>query len=138
MTPDQRLPLLFWAKVRINPITECWEWQGKPHEGYGRFGQLKAHRVAYAALKEPLDPTRELHHSCENKMCCNPDHLQQLTRAEHQKVTTGALTVLNAAKTHCPQGHPYVGHNIIIEPYGSRRCRECRNARKRRRRQRRE
>lgn len=135
---DNRLPLAFWKKVRINPVTECWEWTGKPHKGYGRFGQRYSHRVAYEALKEPLDSSRELHHWCENTICCNPDHLMQLTRAEHQKLTPKAITVRNSAKTHCPKNHPYSGHNLIIEPYGGRRCRTCRNERIKRRRHRRQ
>ena len=33
----------------------------------------------------------------------------------------------NAAKTHCPQGHPYSGENLRINGDGSRACRTCRS-----------
>lgn len=32
---------------------------------------------------------------------------------------------LNAAKTHCPRGHPYSGSNLITQSNGRRRCRQC-------------
>jgi CxxC motif-containing protein len=28
-------------------------------------------------------------------------------------------------KTHCPQGHPYAGDNLYIDPVGNKRCRTC-------------
>jgi hypothetical protein len=33
--------------------------------------------------------------------------------------------VLNAEKTHCPNGHPYIPENTIINSKGSRECLEC-------------
>lgn len=32
-----------------------------------------------------------------------------------------------AAKTHCPRGHPYDAKNTRINPSGSRECRQCGN-----------
>jgi hypothetical protein len=32
----------------------------------------------------------------------------------------------NKMKTHCPQGHPYSGDNLIVKKTGSRGCRQCR------------
>ena len=40
-------------------------------------------------------------HLCRNRGCCNPWHLEPVTRAENVK--RGGNTV----KTHCPQGHLY-------------------------------
>lgn len=31
-------------------------------------------------------------------------------------------------KTHCPQGHPYSGDNLKLDPDGHRQCRTCRRA----------
>lgn len=41
----------------------------------------------------------------------------------------------NAERTHCPNGHPYAGDNLLIErPDGTgRRCRTCRNEQSRQR-----
>lgn len=38
----------------------------------------------------------------------------------------------HAAKTHCPQGHPYDGDNLYISPQGQRVCRICNRAKVRR------
>lgn len=37
-----------------------------------------------------------------------------------------------AGITHCPRGHAYEGHNVLIDA-GKRKCRTCHNARSRRR-----
>jgi hypothetical protein len=46
----------------------------------------------------------------------------------------GALRDVNAAKTHCPRGHPYAGENLYMHQ-GRRHCRACRNAKAKARRQ---
>ena len=39
--------------------------------------------------------------------------------------TRTGLAALNAAKTHCPQGHPYSTENTYVSPQGKRFCRAC-------------
>lgn len=41
-----------------------------------------------------------------------------------------------AVITHCPQGHPYEGHNVLMDA-GKRKCRTCHYARGEQRRKRR-
>ena len=36
--------------------------------------------------------------------------------------------MLNRAKLHCPQGHPYSGDNLVLKRNGHRQCRICKNA----------
>lgn len=31
----------------------------------------------------------------------------------------------NVTKPHCPNGHPYSGENLYVDPKGNRRCRAC-------------
>lgn len=73
--PEER----FWSKVDTGG--DCWEWQGGTSpDGYGKFWWSedrpaeRAHRVAYGLVVE--DPG-DMHvcHSCDNELCCNPDHL---------------------------------------------------------------
>jgi hypothetical protein len=73
---------LDWCKK--NPETGCWEWTGAKSDGYGRIrveGKLVlAHRVvAYAAglVDDYRDPDRShcACHECDNRACCNPDHI---------------------------------------------------------------
>jgi hypothetical protein len=36
-----------------------------------------------------------------------------------------SVGTVNRAKTHCPNGHPYDGDNLVILKNGRRRCRTC-------------
>lgn len=45
-----------------------------------------------------------------------------------------SLSMPQAQRTHCPQGHPYDEYNTVINSDGKRRCRTCINARARARR----
>lgn len=81
----------FWQKVDVKGPDDCWNWKDVPHAtgGYGTFrvGEHKvyAHRYAFKELKDPTlplktDPDRSLKqyllHSCDNRLCCNPNHLR--------------------------------------------------------------
>lgn len=50
---------------------------------------------------------------------------------------TQAIRRRSEQQTHCLNGHPYEGRNLIITTHGWRRCRECQNAFGRRSKQRR-
>ena len=75
----------------------CWIWMGgRDHRGYGRFrydgrSQL-AHRWAYERAwsehgwKEGwalLTPELELDHTCVNRWCVNPEHLEPVSHADN-------------------------------------------------------
>lgn len=120
-------------------LDQCWIWQGPPSRGYGRirigtkcFG---AHVFAWE-LANGRDVTSGMHvmHSCNNKMCVNPNHLSEGTKSENviDAWRDGLITVpsgedhYNSIKTHCPEGHPYEGYNLVYKK-GRRCCRECGN-----------
>ncbi len=42
-----------------------------------------AHRSAYRLTKGPIDKRLEVQHLCNNKRCCNPNHLKLGTRSEN-------------------------------------------------------
>lgn len=55
-------------------------WTGaKLPTGYGHFRRDKkdeyAHRAAYELRVGPIPAGTQLGHICENKSCCNPNHL---------------------------------------------------------------
>ena len=72
----------FWSKVVRDPETGCWLWTGRlDRKGYGRFGDKLAHRIAWEALRGPLNG-RPLHHDvCRRRNCVWPVHLIALPDA---------------------------------------------------------
>jgi hypothetical protein len=44
---------------------------------------------------------------------------------EKKRPPRTGFAALNAAKTHCPQGHPYSAENTYVSPQGKRFCRAC-------------
>lgn len=129
-------------KVVTNGDGDCWTFEaGRDADGYGRINSggrsRKAHAVAYEELVGPIPDGFELDHTCSQRACCNPDHLEIVTHAEN--VRRGRSAAVNAArqraKTHCPKGHPYAGANLYINPTnGQRVCKRCNNERARARR----
>jgi hypothetical protein len=66
----------FWIQVQARNKLLCWEWYGhKDDNGYGRFSDFLAHRIAYYLWfnKDPLKAA--VCHTCDNPSCCNPYHL---------------------------------------------------------------
>lgn len=131
LTPIQR-----WAaKVRLPAVAgECWEWAGSRHSaGYGQLtidGKKRlAHQLAYEWFVGPVPTGLELDHfACDNRWCCNPDHVRPVTRRENM-LRGQTVAAAHAAKTHCPQGHAYTPDNLTQSGLvrGQRRCRTCAN-----------
>lgn len=119
----------FMEKIRINPETGCWEWQGAQQHcgGKARYGFFwfngrsdMAHRVAYQLLVGPIPDGFYIDHLCGNKPCVNSAHLEAVSPQ------LNTLRSPHCAVTHCPQGHPYDDDNTYIRPDGGHRdCREC-------------
>lgn len=69
----------------------CWVWNGKRSGTYGsvwvvlRRGQvsLLTHRVMLAGSGMALDGRGVVDHLCRNRLCCNPSHLEAVTRLEN-------------------------------------------------------
>ena len=131
---DPRLPQRFWDKVIVMPASEggcCW-WIASTSQGYGAFGIGKkvrrAHRVAYEALVGPVPTGLDLDHLCRVRECCNPVHLEPVTRRENL-LRGDTVTAKSAAATHCPKGHEYSALNTnyfrVRGRTTGRQCREC-------------
>lgn len=124
---------------RMTPKTQvlpngCWQWIGnKTGLGYGYIkcdGRRRlAHRVAYELHRGPIPDGLVLDHLCRHSWCVNPYHLEAVTQGENTRRGVG-ISVRNARKTHCPQGHPYSGNNVRYHANGDRICRTCDLARK--------
>lgn len=70
----------------------CWLWCGPGNGGgYGLSayaspsGTHVAHRVVWEVLVGPIPPGLVLDHTCCNKLCVNPTHLEPVTPQENTK-----------------------------------------------------
>lgn len=140
----------FWAKVQKTET--CWLWEGAlDRTGYGFFQfnrqarryRFQAHRLAYELLVGPIPSGLDLDHTCHNsdlfcagghscrhRRCCNPAHLEPVTRSVNLRRGRPAGT-FNRNKTHCPRGHPYDLLNTSFGSRGQRICRTCNRERQR-------
>ncbi len=130
----------FWSKV--DRSGDCWQWTGARVRGYGQFALLgkafQAHRLTYAdahGYETPADVPMLDHtchgddcpggESCPHRACVNPAHLAPTNHRANLLRSPNTLAAQNAAKTHCPQGHPYSPENTHVTKTGLRQCREC-------------
>lgn len=125
------------ANARICPETGCWVWGGGLSHGYGamrfRGKNTPIHVLTYTFYVGPIPEGLELDHLCRNPSCCNPFHLEAVTRAENMR--RGLLGVLRPPKTHCRYGHLLTEANLYLYR-GERCCRVCIRDRNRRYRER--
>jgi len=72
------------------PHGKCWVWNmSKNDKGYGRFGFLGKKTFAHiisceSKHKRHSSPGEIVRHLCDNKSCCNPDHLEFGTSGDNR------------------------------------------------------
>ena len=114
------LPEAIRAKIMSEPNTGCWRWVGRfggDKCSYAMIGQgrtsRKAARYIYELFFGSIDPSLVVDHLCRNRWCVNPMHLEPVTQKENVRRGIG-LAARNAVKTHCLNGHPLSGENLLI------------------------
>ncbi len=140
----QDLPTRFWSKVDKNgPImphmnTPCWMWiAATANNGYGSFwvnergASISAHIVAYELAYGEIPSIEGYHgtvirHKCDNKPCCNPDHLLAGTIGDNNRDTVARGRHKGKNGTKPGEGHPGVKLSteevkLIRETYVPRR-----------------
>lgn len=90
-----------WARIDRRGPDECWTWAGPtigpkkyPQIRYGRCvgydpldgdksRQTYPHRLIYMYCVGPIPEGMTVDHKCFNSLCCNPAHMQLLTRSQN-------------------------------------------------------
>lgn len=128
----------FMRQVYKEPTYQCWLWQGHiGKNGYGRWKpagrSVSTHRWSYERFIGPIPEGLQIDHICNIKSCVNPEHLQPVTARVNVLKAKKGITSINAAKTHCVNGHPLFGANLRIyvtkDGKKSRVCKSCRQDR---------
>lgn len=83
-----------FERVVINPLTGCWEWQGSDSGtgrggGYGRISidgcTAAVHIVVFTHFFGYIPGKKQVDHTCNNRICCNPEHLELVSHKVNQK-----------------------------------------------------
>ena len=144
----------FWSKVRIGKPDHCWPWLGRVRKitigtgtnpGYGGYGQfnlgvysgkqinIQPHRLAWIlANGQDIPNGHEPDHTCRNRRCCNPTHIEVVTKRENILRGNG-FSAKQARRKRCIAGHLFTPKNTYW--YGvkknHRMCLACKRRRQR-------
>lgn len=78
---------------------------------------VRSHRHVYEERNGPIPPGLIVHHTCGEKRCLNPDHLELMTRLKHNR--------LHLRVDECRHGHPWVEENLYVDKNGREQCATC-------------
>jgi hypothetical protein len=123
----------FCEKIEREP-GDCWNWTAAMDtKGYGQFydngRKMGSHRYSYEMFVGPIPVGLDLDHLCRNRLCCNPAHLEAVSRRENL-VRGNTIVAAKVRQTHCIHGHEFTEANVYLWR-GRRHCRTCRLAKHR-------
>lgn len=136
MSVDKRFDGKF---LRRDP-DECWPWAaGQRGGGYGGFHldgrEVYAHRYALERkIGRKLEEGELALHSCDNRLCVNPDHLRVGSIKDNVIDCMIRGRRAEQVQTHFKCGHERTMDNTYIvrtEGKIKRRCKTCERQRKR-------
>ena len=90
---NENLPSYVNKRIAVDEDTGCWNWIAmRSPSGYGlcmyKKKKFRTHRLVYTLVIGKIPDGLDIHHKCENRLCCNPEHLLPLTRSENSKLVT--------------------------------------------------
>ena len=88
------IDIKIFSRCKTDPETNCWIWQG-PTSGNGRGGgyprcnldgvTATPHIIIATHYHGYIPKSRQVDHLCNNRLCCNPEHLEIVTHRENQR-----------------------------------------------------
>ena len=118
----------------------CWHWTGWHSNALDGVGAkapyaviqinkktTTAHRHFYSlANNVVLDSKTHVHHKCRNTLCVNPDHLEQLSQANHNRLHDAFGPINAKLKESCAHGHLWTPESTRLDKRdGSKSCKIC-------------
>jgi hypothetical protein len=109
----------------IDRVYGCHLWSG-PFGSNGRpiiwrgARPSSAYRVAFELARGPVPIGLVLDHLCRRERCCNPDHLEPVTKSENELRKSWAY---RCRRARCALGHAL--DDAIVTPEMGRLCRTC-------------
>jgi hypothetical protein len=141
---DWLIPILASPKTLVDLVTSrcattaegCWIYTGFVNNcGYGMVhipgtgGHMtQTHRVTYQHFIADIPDGLELDHLCRVRDCCNPWHLEPVTRAENTKRGLSGPAARIEAQPNCPCGRAYDRFYPQANGGTNRQCSHCRKA----------
>lgn len=115
-------------------MSECMEWRGATYvNGYGEAHvngkKVRVHRYIWEWVngrKLKPWPQEVILHTCDNRLCVNPEHLVAGTQAENlEDMRRKGRGWFPPRKDLCKRGHPLTDENVYV--YKGRRegCKVC-------------
>lgn len=84
-------------------MSGCVLFDGKGRRGRGEYGAVTrekksclAHRLAYEDAFGSIPEGFDVHHTCETKLCVNPEHLELVRHGEHRRLHHRGRSHVNA------------------------------------------
>jgi len=75
----------------VDKTQSCWVWTKSTRAGYGQVmvdgKRWSAHRLFYTLHKGPIPDGKLVCHTCDNKLCVNPEHLYVGTHVDNNNDT---------------------------------------------------
>lgn len=117
-------------RAEVCPLTGCWVWQGASASGRPYIRRNGKTSVVYRLLFEEINSLRldrrtYVCHTCDNGMCCNPDHLFAGTQADNMADMTkkGRHFSVTKPETHraaTAKARAVLAANPALRPRGAR------------------
>lgn len=82
---------------RVRKVRGCWLWRGGQERGgyalcWAMGRQHRAARLSFMVFRGPIPPGHQVHHTCPNRHCINPEHLEAKERRAHFRLHAASGT----------------------------------------------